>query len=368
MDKNFFVILILVGILIVYLLGNYYIFSEFRKSLALRSKWGRISCGITYWILVSLFPLHFSSYSVSFNPTIAHILHEVGTGWLVFTAYMIALLLIFEIIKRIYKPIKRSFIYALSITLILLSFGFYNYQNPSITEVNISIDKAIGSDEKTFRVVGISDVHLSNGTNKAMLQKYVSEINKLNADMIIISGDLIDHSIQPLYEQNMQEELNQLQAKQGIYVCLGNHEYMDVNSSIAFLRTTKIEILRDSCVTLDNGIQVIGRDDYYNNNRKSIAELTSSLDKEFPILMLDHQPRELSEAAAAGVDLQFNGHTHNGQIWPFHLVTKMLFERSYGYEQRGDSHIYVSSGLSLWGPPFRIGTKSEIVIFNITFL
>ncbi len=365
MSKIFF---IFGGIFITYLLGNYYIFSELRNTLKSRAKWIGISSYMAYWIGVLLFPLHLALHDIPLNPNMAHFLHEIGTGWLVFTPYMLVILLLFKIIKRIYRPIKHSFLYALSITLVILTFGFYKYQNPKITKVEIAIPKAIESEQKTLRVVGITDVHLGNGTNKSMLQQHISQINKLNADLIIISGDLIDSDVRPLYAQNMQDELNQLQAKQGVFVCLGNHEYIgNIESSKAFLKTTQLQLLQDNSVTLPNGIQILGRDDYYNKDRKSIAELSSSLNKERPILMLDHQPRELNEAAAAGVDLQFNGHTHHGQIWPFNLVTESLFERSYGYEKKGSSHIYVSSGLGLWGPPFRIGTKSEIVLFNITF-
>jgi len=90
----------------------------------------------------------------------------------------------------------------------------------------------------------------------------------------------------------------------------------------------------------------------------------ANIDKSKPIILLDHQPFDLEKTEAAGIDLQFSGHTHHGQIWPINWVTDYIFEQSHGYRQWGNSHVYVSSGLSLWGPPFRIGTHSEMVIFN----
>ena len=81
-------------------------------------------------------------------------------------------------------------------------------------------------------------------------------------------------------------------------------------------------------------------------------------------ILLDHQPFNLKETEAAGIDLQFSGHTHHGQTWPINWVTDYIFEQSHGYRQWGNTYIYVSSGLSLWGPPFRIGTHGEMVIFN----
>lgn len=85
------------------------------------------------------------------------------------------------------------------------------------------------------------------------------------------------------------------------------------------------------------------------------------------VILLDHQPYDLEKTEEAGVDLQFSGHTHRGQVWPMNWIVDHLFELSYGIKKIGNSTVYVSSGLSLWGPPFRIGTDSEMVVFNITF-
>ena len=90
------------------------------------------------------------------------------------------------------------------------------------------------------------------------------------------------------------------------------------------------------------------------------------IDTSRPIILLDHQPYNLTDAEAAGIDLQFSGHTHHGQVWPMSLVTDYIYEQSHGYRQWRDTHIYVSSGLSLWGPPFRIGTESEMVVFELS--
>ena len=166
----------------------------------------------------------------------------------------------------------------------------------------------------------------------------------------------------------MHEELSRLNAPYGIYMVPGNHEYISgITKSKAFVQTTPIVFLQDSIVTLPNGIQIAGRDDRHNKNRKPIEELIHTTNPTKPVLLLDHQPYELDKTASTNVDLQFSGHTHRGQIWPINLVTDHLFELSYGYKQIKNTHFYVSSGLSLWGPPFRIGTDSELVVFNITF-
>lgn len=121
----------------------------------------------------------------------------------------------------------------------------------------------------------------------------------------------------------------------------------------------------DSVVTLPNGIQIIGRDDRSNPKRKNLKQLMIQTDASKPTILIDHQPYKLAETEEAGIDLQFSGHTHEGQAWPLNMITKKIFEQSYGYRKWGKSQIYVSSGLSLWGPPFRIGTDSEMIVFLI---
>ena len=112
---------------------------------------------------------------------------------------------------------------------------------------------------------------------------------------------------------------------------------------------------------------MVGRDDRTNDaNRKSIKELTKDLDNTKPILLMDHQPYHLDRTAAAGVDFQLSGHTHRGQIFPINLVTDNVYEKSHGYLQKGNTHIYVSSGLGLWGGKFRIGSQSEYLVLTIS--
>ena len=115
-----------------------------------------------------------------------------------------------------------------------------------------------------------------------------------------------------------------------------------------------------------NAIHLGGRDARNTPPRRSLQELMENIDKSRPIILLDHQPYNLTDAEDAGIDLQFSGHTHHGQVWPMSLVTDYIYEQSHGYRQWGDTHIYVSSGLSLWGPPFRIGTESEMVVFELS--
>jgi len=91
------------------------------------------------------------------------------------------------------------------------------------------------------------------------------------------------------------------------------------------------------------------------------------IDLQYPVILLDHQPLNLGESEKYGADLQLSGHTHNGQIWPLNHVTRWIYELSYGYLKKGNTHFIVSSGFGLWGPRIRSGSRSEVLLININF-
>jgi Predicted phosphohydrolases len=250
---------------------------------------------------------------------------------------------------------------------ILLSYGYYHFSHPSVTRKEIFISKS-GNEYRELKAVGISDLHLGITVGKSRLKKYVEIINAQEPDIILIAGDVIDNNLYPLNKEKMWEELNQLKAPLGVYFCLGNHEYLSgIEESIAFLEKTSFHILIDESVLVDESFYIIGRNDLHGKNRKDLADLVQNLDKSRPMILLDHKPFHLEEAEENQIDFQFSGHTHYGQMFPLNLITHRVFELPYGYMKKGDTNYYVSSGLGLWGPQYRIGTKSEVVVFDIKF-
>jgi len=352
-------------IITLYLAGNAYIFIRAKQALKVKSLGVKIFLTVLFWICALSFFGTMLTRNLEMPVFISHSMYTIGTSWLIFTLYMALFLLLFDILKLFKVVCKYRFYLSLVFTLGLLGYGVYNYHHPETNVVSILTNKRYEDTPQAIKIVAISDVHLGNGTGKAALKKYVEMINAQHPDLILISGDLIDNSVVPLYTENMAEELANLKAPMGIYMVLGNHEYISgIDESIRYIKSTQIQLLSDSVVTLPNGIQLIGRDDRHNRKRRSLQELMVNIDKSKPIILLDHQPFDLEKTEAAGIDLQFSGHTHHGQIWPINWVTDYIFEQSHGYRQWGNSQVYVSSGLSLWGPPFRIGTHSEMVIFN----
>jgi len=352
-------------IIAAYLCGNIYIFARALQSLSGSSAGWKIGLSILYWMAALALVVSMFVRNVELPETLSKGMFTVGSSWLVFTLYMVLALAVTDI-ARLFLPIPKStgFLISSGFTVCLLIYGHYNYRHPDIRHIDIALDKPLQG--SPIKVVAISDVHLGNGTGKAQLKRYVQTINAQQPDLIVIAGDLIDNSLVPLYQQNMAEELNQLKAPLGIYVVPGNHEYISgMEACERFFRQTPLTLLRDTVVTLPNGLQIVGRDDRSNRRRLPIAQLMKKTDPDKPTLLLDHQPYEVAKKDSLGIDIQFSGHTHRGQVWPMSLLVDNMYEQSHGYQKWTHSHVFVSSGLSLWGPPFRIGTDSDLAVFTI---
>ena len=354
--------------LLVYLAGNIYIFTRGLQTIHHFPLWVKWMSGLFYWAValsfLSVFLLRNARISIAWS----HVLFEIGTGWLIFILYMVLLLGCFDLLRLFIRAVPNGFIPSLLLVICVLTYGYLRYQYPSTKVINLNINKSLTGSEPSVKVVAISDVHLGLGTVKSQLKKYVEMINAQEPDLILICGDLIDNSIVPVINQQMQDELSLLKARLGVYMALGNHEYISgIEDCLQFLARTPIRVLRDTAVTLANGIQLVGREDRNIRSRKTPAQLFEEINTEQPVIVIDHQPFELSPVVEAGADLLVCGHTHNGQVWPLNWVTNRMFEISYGLAKREQTHIYVTSGLALWGPPFRIGTQSEMVVFNLSF-
>ena len=133
----------------------------------------------------------------------------------------------------------------------------------------------------------------------------------------------------------------------------------------SLLRNEGIIVLRDEYKLVDNSFYVVGRDDVsisrIKSKRKDLKDIINNVDKNKPIIVIDHNPSSMNESLESNIDLQVSGHTHKGQLAPFNLIVKGIFEDYYGYMKKNNFNIVVSSGYGTWGPPLRIGSRSEIV-------
>ncbi len=311
--------------------------------------------------------LNFSHVTDSVPMPVAKACYEVGNSAIFILLYTVLLFLLLDI-GRLVGIVPRTWLYSNLYTLAtvvvvlvgIFTYGYFNYMNKQRHTVELPTVKTTGD---SIRMVLASDLHLGYHNNRAELARWVDMINAEHPDIVIFAGDIVDRSLRPLHDERMADEFKRINAP--VFACLGNHEYYSgISGSIDFYRDAGITLLRDSSVAVGN-VVIIGRDDRTNRHRKSLGSLMRGVDKSKYIVLLDHQPYHLEQAEHSGVDFQFSGHTHNGQLWPISLITEAVYEDAYGPWRRGSTRYYVSSGLGIWGAKFRIGTCSEYVVATI---
>lgn len=301
----------------------------------------------------------------------------VGSYWMGVLQYSIILLPIVNLVTLILKKytkktfttiVKWSGIATLSAFVLIFAIGTYNAYTPTVRSYEVAVDKAVKGKEQ-IRIVFTSDMHFGVLSGKNHGKRMVEEINQLNPDVVMFGGDIIDDDPTPFIEKKIDKDISQIKAPLGVYAILGNHENYGgkIPEFVEKMEEIDVKVLRDHSVELENNIILVGRKDYSDKKRKPLEELVSNLNKNKPLLLLDHQPNALVEAENNGVDIVMSGHTHRGQMAPNHLITGMLFENDWGYLKKGSMHSIVSSGFGFWGPPLRLGSQSEVVVIDVKF-
>jgi len=367
----------------IYTLGNWYIYNRGMQALpigTLRSLFPWI-----FWITAATFIAGQFLERGSFT-YFSQIVTYIGSYWLVFAWYALLMVIAIDLIRVLnhyltFIPenisttvfsgtVLFSVVSGIALTLVLA--GAINAYIPKIRKVNITIDKAL-ENEKEIKVALVSDIHMGFIIGNNRTSRLVNRLNKANPDLILLAGDIVDHNPNPVIRKDLGRHYTRLNPKYGIYAVTGNHEYIGTPKlSIDYLSNFGINYVRDSTVVLENGITIIGREDrekprFTFTRRKTVAELIEHVDKTKPIFLMDHQPVEYDRVESEGIDLMVSGHTHKGQFWPFGYITRRVYELDWGYKKKGNTNFYVSSGYGTWGPPVRIASRSEIVIFNIKF-
>ncbi|MDR2086808.1 MAG: metallophosphoesterase [Dysgonamonadaceae bacterium] len=314
------------------------------------------------------------------------LIQTISAYWTVSSLYFAVFLSVFDLLfflngKWVFY-IRFRQIALLSIDTILLAlFLLYinahfqsssdRYLEPQIKKYAFHFDAANDTLETptNYKLLVVSDLHLGYLIDKTVLQKYVTVMNAQQADLIVIAGDLVDYYLEPLEKQQMDSELKKLSAPLGIYFVPGNHEYkINAEACFEWIRNAGIQVLRDSVVTIGNRFQLIGRDDRKNkDHRMEWESLLAKTDAAMPRILVSHQPGDIEDGVASNIPLIICGHTHQGQIFPVNLLGYLLYSNLYGLKKEGNSASYTTSGLGLSGFPFRIGSKSEMVIFTVEF-
>ncbi|MDC0741646.1 metallophosphoesterase [Polyangium mundeleinium] len=218
-----------------------------------------------------------------------------------------------------------------------------------------------------FRIAQISDVHVGPIVGRKFLERVVSKVNDLDADVVVITGDLVDGSVEDLAHDVA--PLASLASTFGTFFVTGNHEYhAGAPEWCAHLPTLGVRVLRNEHVVLDrdgHGLDLAGIDDYEATHfdighGANLARATAGRDARRPLILLAHQPKAIHEAVRYEVDLQLSGHTHGGQLWPLRWLLRLSDPFVAGLGRLGDTRVYVSRGTGHSGPPMRLGAPAEI--------
>lgn len=297
---------------------------------------------------------------------IGNVLSDIGGTWLVFMLYFVMGSFVIDICKLILrKKISQRIYYVLSsivltFAVFLLILGRWNATHPIVVHDRADIPA---------RLVVISDIHLGQMVNKDKLTEMVNRINDNKPDFVFFAGDTFDRSLQLYKDENMAEVLRKINSTYGTFAIFGNHEYYsgDAEDLVKGFEEGGVKVLRDQAVSI-GGVNIIGRDDIsverLGGKRKTLDELMQGLDQNQPTIVLDHQPKELQEMRDKNITLGISGHTHGGQLFPLNIICSFIFPQSKGIETNGHTTTIVSTGYGLWGPIYRIGTRSEMIVIN----
>ena len=368
-------------VLTVYILVNLWLWFKGRRALSgagINTAWySAIFVALASTFVIGKFLEH------SYTNLFTDIMNVIGGFWMGFMLYGFLAWLAADILLLLQKPFHlvpaevmpklRLWIFAgiTSGTVLLIIIGFFNAISPVTKRYSVEVSKNFITGSEPLKIVAVSDIHLGSIIRKRSMRHLSEMISEEKPDLVLFLGDLLDGSIGPVLRGDLLSHLSIPAPRYGLYAITGNHEFMsDLGRSIPYIESKGIRVLKDEVVTLENGVQLIGRIDRTalhtpGSSRKPLENLLAQADTTAPVILLDHQPYDLSALAGTPVDMQLSGHTHNGQMWPLNLKTEGMFELSHGYRVFGKTHVIVSSGFGIWGPRIRIGTRPEILAITL---
>lgn len=395
--------MILFLIIPVYILINCYLLHRIHKWLTacsgfFRSRWFVIPYIAVYTLLALSLLLAFLLPSSGLQVFVK----RVSNYWLGTFLYVLLFVAAADVLRLILKRIpgklhsfffsRRGYVTVGILLTVLVAFcsiwGSINAGIIRTTSYQVSLDKSCnGRDD--LKIALIADLHLGYSVGNSQMERMVKKVNAMEPDIVLVAGDIFDNEYEAVQNPDrIAETLSGLQSVYGTYGVFGNHDVTErllggfsVSSPKEEVRDPRfqefadkagIRILDDEVVCIDDAFYIVGRMDASKpgdgtSQRLSPEAVLSGLDPSKPIIVLEHQPRQLSQLAQNGADLQLSGHTHDGQTFPGNLVIRLFWENPCGYLQKDSLHSIVTSGVGVWGPAMRLGTKSEVCQITVHF-
>lgn len=264
-----------------------------------------------------------------------------------------------------------AFIAALAVFFTTMVIGHRNVRYPRVMYQKYTVKRLVpegAQPEKRMRLVFFSDLHIGEAMTPDYIARAVKLIQDQQPDLILCGGDFIDHRAVYAYDPRVMASLRSLHAPMGVYYVLGNHEYRDdLEANIRWVSEVGGTLLRDSIAFPGDGpLTLIGRDDWVNGNRKPFEVIANEADPlRGPVVLMEHTPASIDSIGDSPVDLILCGHTHGGQIWPGQLMVWWRYGMVSGTRPVGEREVCISSGIGSAGATYRVGTRSEIRVYDL---
>ncbi len=264
-----------------------------------------------------------------------------------------------------------AFIAALAVFFTTMVIGHRNVRYPRVMYQKYTVKRLVpegAQPEKRMRLVFFSDLHIGEAMTPDYIARAVKLIQDQQPDLILCGGDFIDHRAVYAYDPRVMASLRSLHAPLGVYYVLGNHEYRDdLEANIRWVSEVGGTLLRDSIAFPGDGpLTLIGRDDWVNGNRKPFEVIANEADPlRGPVVLMEHTPASIDSIGDSPVDLILCGHTHGGQIWPGQLMVWWRYGMVSGTRPVGEREVCISSGIGSAGATYRVGTRSEIRVYDL---
>ena len=332
---------------------------------------------------------------------VAIVIRRISTYWIGIMLYSLLYVVLFDLLRLIAKhtKLKNTLLFSrgsvISIGSVVVAcavatclYGIFNAQNIKVNEYSVTVNKSCGSD-KHLKAVLVADLHMGYAIGVDHITNMVEKINQQDADIVIIAGDIFDNSYDGMDDpEGIKAQLKSIKSKYGVYAVYGNH---DIDEKILmgftfdwggkqlhsekmtnFMKECNIKLINDESVLINDEFYLVGRRDTdkpgtEDGTRAEISELTKDLDKTKPIFVLSHEPDELQKTADAGADIDFSGHTHDGQLFPGNLTIGLFWENPCGMIKKDNMYSIVTSGVGVYGTFMRVGTDAEICSVDIDF-
>lgn len=332
---------------------------------------------------------------------VAIVIRRISTYWIGIMLYSLLYVVLFDLLRLIAKhtKLKNTLLFSrgsvISIGSVVVAcavatclYGIFNARNIKVNEYSVTVNKSCGSD-KHLKAVLVADMHMGYAIGVDHITNMVEKINQQDADIVIIAGDIFDNSYDGMDDpEGIKAQLRSIKSKYGVYAVYGNH---DIDEKILmgftfdwggkqlhsekmtnFMKECNIKLINDESVLINDEFYLVGRRDTdkpgtEDGTRAEISELTKDLDKTKPIFVLSHEPDELQKTADAGADIDFSGHTHDGQLFPGNLTIGLFWENPCGMIKKDNMYSIVTSGVGVYGTFMRVGTDAEICSVDINF-